>query len=355
MSLPPVYATREDVMRALDIKLTARNAGQVDRALQSASRGVDGLCHRRFYPETATRSFDWPDSQYRPSWRIWLDDNELISLASITTGGVAIDPSNVVLYPQVGPPYNRVEINLGSSAAWGGGNTHQLDVSMTGLWAGCPLYETQVGALTAAVASTSVTTVAVDGAASALLGVGSVLRIDSERLLVTGRTMTDTGQTVGGAGLTAQANSVTIPVTNGAVFAVDEVLLIDSERMLIVDIAGNQLTVQRAWDGTVLAAHTANTSIYAARTLTVTRGALGTTAATHADAAAVVRWDPPGLIRDLTIAEAMNRVLQEQAGYSRTSKTSSGAKSTAVETLSLESLRTQVYNEHGRKARHRGV
>lgn len=355
MTQPPVYATREDVMRALDSKLTARNAAQIDRVLQSASRDVDSLCHRVFYPTVATRSFDWPSSQYRPSWRIWLDDRELVSLTSVTSGGVSIATGDVVLYPQSGPPYNRIEINLGSSATWGGGDTHQLDVSLTGLWAGCPLAETTVGALTAAVATTTATTVSVNGAASALLGVGSVLRVDSERMLVTGRTMADTGQNLGGAGLTAQANSVTVAVTDGTAFAVDEILLVESERMLIVDIAGNNLTVVRAWDGTVLAAHAAGVDIYAARTLTVARGALGTTAATHADAAPVVRWDPPGLVHDLAIGDAMNRVLQEQAGYARSSRTSSGAKSTSLETLGLDSLRTKVYDAHGRKARHRGV
>ncbi|MEU3161786.1 hypothetical protein ABZ753_30940 [Streptomyces griseoincarnatus] len=351
----PVYATREDVQRALDIKLTARNAGQIDRALQSASRSVDGLCHRRFYPQVATRSFNWPDSQYRPSWRLWLDDSELISLTSITSGGQTIATGDVLLEPnRSGPPFNRVEINIGSSAAYGGGSTHQRDITITGLW-GYRDDETTTGALAAAVASASASTLTVDGEASALCGVGSVIRVGAERMLVTGRTMTDTGQTVGGAGLTAQANSVTLTVADGSAFAVDEVLLIDGERILIVDIAGNTLVVQRAWDGSVLAAHTAGTSIYAARSLTVTRGALGTTATTHSDAAPVYRWDPPGLVRDLTIAEAINRVLQEQAGYSRTSKTSSGSKSTAVETLSLESLRSQTYDEHGRKARHRGV
>ena len=82
----------------------------------------------------------------------------------------------------------------------------------------------------------------------------------------------------------------------------------------------------------VVAAAAVRASVHhAARTLTVTRGALGTTAATHADASSVVRWDPPGLVRALTIAETENRLLQVIAGYSRTSKTSTGAKSVSVE------------------------
>jgi hypothetical protein len=348
------FATREDVMRALDVKLTARNSAQIDRVLESASRDVEALCHRTFAPTIATKSFPYPGPQSGRPWKLWLNANELISVTTLTSGGTTISSADYFLEPnEYGPPYNRIEIDLDSSAAFSSGDTHQRAITVTGLW-GYRNDETTVGALTAEVSSATATTVSVNAAASALLGVGSVLRIDSERLLVTGRTMADTGQNVG-AGLTAQQNSVTLTVTDGTAFAVDEVLLVESERLLVVDIAGNQLTVQRAWDGTVLAAHAGGVDIYAPRTLTVTRGALGTTAATHSNGATVVRWDPPGLVRDLTIADVMNRVLQEQAGYARTSKTSTGAKSVSVETLSIETLRTQTYNAHGRKARLRGV
>ncbi|MFD4257719.1 hypothetical protein ACFWR9_08805 [Streptomyces sp. NPDC058534] len=352
--MDPVYATVEDVQRALDVQPSAASARQIDRALRSASRDVDGLCHRTFYPWQGVRKFDWPGSQYRPSWRLWLDEHELISLTSIVSGGLAVAPADVVLYPQAGPPYNRIETNLSTSAAWGGGDTHQQDITITGLWAGCPLVEATDGALAGAVASTTATTLTVDAATSASVGVGSVLRLDAERLLVTGRTMATTGQTLT-ADLGVQKNATTVSVASGTAFAVDETLLIGGERMRITDIAGNTLVVERAVDGSTLAAHTAGATIYAARTLTVTRGALGTTAATHTSAAPAYRWEPPGLVKDLTIANAMNRVLQEQAGYARTSKASSGAKSTSVEVLSLDSLRTQVYDAYGRKARHRGV
>ena len=97
--------------------------------------------------------------------------------------------------------------------------------------------------------------------------------------------------------------------------------------------------------------------IYAPRTLAVARGALGTTAATHSDEAPVVRWDPPGLVRDLVIAETLNRVTNEQAGYVRTKRASGGLSSNdqGLVARDLPVLRQQVYNAHGRKARHRGV
>lgn len=349
--MEPVYATREDVQRALDVQPSAASARQIDRALQSASRDVDSLCHRKFFPWQGEYRFDWPDSQYRPSWRLWLDDHGLLSLTSITSGGTAIDPADIVLYPNDGPPYNRIETSLGTSATWGGGDTHQQDITLTGLW-GYTLDETTDGALTTAVATTTATTLTVDGPTSAIVGVGSVLRIGEERLLVTGRTMTATGQTLG-ADLAVQKNATTVTVADASGFAVDETLLIDGERARITDIAGTTLVVERAVDGSTLAAHTAGAALYAPRALSVARGALGTTAATHADAAPVYRWEPPGLVRDLAIATAMDRILQEQAGYVRTVKTGTGAKATAAN--ALESLRTQTYNAHGRKARHRGV
>lgn len=351
----PVYATREDVQRALDSKTTARNAAQIDRAIDSASRDVESLCHRRFYPQIATRFFDFPGPQYARPWRLWLDDSELISLSSLSSGGTEINEADYFLEPnRSGPPYNRVEIDLAGPATFGGGDTHQRDITLTGLF-GYRNDETTVGALTAAVASASATSIAVNAAASAELGVGSVVRLDSERLLVTARAQADTGQNLAGD-LTAQNNSVSVTVADGTGFAVDEVVLIGSERMLIVDIAGNTLTVKRGWDGSVLAAHTTGADIYAPRTLTVRRGALGTTAAAHDSGAAVVRWDPPGPVRDLVLAEAVAQLSNELTGYARTRRTGDGGSSErAMDATALASLRDRVYASHGRKARVRAV
>ena len=348
------YTTRESVMNALDSKLTARNARQIDRAIESASRGIEGLCHRTFYPELDTRSWDWPNSQSGTSWRLWLDDHELISVTTLTSGGTTIAASDYFLEPnRSGPPYNRLEVDLASSASFGGGPTHQRDITVTGLF-GYTNDETTAGAATEAL-DASETGVDVDGTAAALLGVGSVIRIDSERMLVTGRTMADTGQNLG-ADIDQQLKTVTISVASGAAFATDEVILIDGERMLIVDIAGNNLIVKRAWDGSANAAHTSGADIYALRTLTVQRGALGTTAATHSSSAPILRWDPPGPVRDLTIAEAVAQVTNELAGYARVRKSGDGGTSErATDATALKGLRDRVYVSHGRKGRVRAI
>jgi hypothetical protein len=350
----PWYATREQVQRALDVKETARAGAQIDRALDSASRDVEGLLHRRFYPELSTRYFDWPNGQYARPWRLWLDSNELISVTTLTTGATTISASDYFLRrsDQLDEaPYNLLELDLDSNAAFGGSATQQRDIAILGLY-GHSNNETTAGTLATAVSTTTATTITVDGPASAALGVGSLLRVDNERMIVTGRTQATTGQTLQ-TPLTAAKNNETVAVTTGSAYAIDEVLLLDSERMSIIDIAGNNLTVERAWDGSTLATHTGST-IYAPRTLTVVRGALGTTAATHSSAAPVYRWDPPGPVNALTIAEALEQLLQEQAGYARTVKTS-GGRAVAADTSPLGALRDRVYTSHGRKARVRAV
>jgi hypothetical protein len=85
--------------------------------------------------------------------------------------------------------------------------------------------------------------------------------------------------------------------------------------MFVVDSVGGTLTVKRAWDGTVLAAHTGGT-ISALRQLVVTRGDFGSTAATHLNTTAVVSNLVPYLIRDLALAEAQHQAWEEIGGYS---------------------------------------
>src|ERR1035437_4606155 len=120
--------TRENVMNALDVKATARDEAQLDRIIEAASRGIEnGLLHRYFAPTLDTRYFDWPNDQMGRSWRLWLNDNELISneaTTTVVTGGATLTASQFFLEPKNNPargkPYNRVERNL----AGGGSSQH---------------------------------------------------------------------------------------------------------------------------------------------------------------------------------------------------------------------------------------
>lgn len=339
------YATRESVKSALDSAETARNNGQVDRAIESASRSVEGLLKRKFYPWTGTRYFDWPDLRRGRPWRLWLDENDLVSVTSLVAGGTTIPAADYFLEPaNEGPPYTNVQIDLASSSAFAAGSTHQRAIAITGVYCGCPADEAAAGALAEAL---DISETAVDVTDSAAVGIGDIIRVDSERMIVTGKTMLTTGQTLQAA-LTASSADVSVAVTTGSAYAAGEVILLDSERMLVVDVAGNTLTVKRAWDGSVLATHSGST-IYAPRTLTVTRGALGTTAATHDTAAAVRRHEVPGLVRELCIAEAINTIQQETSGYART--IGSGENEREAGGRGLAGIRSDARARFGRKAR----
>jgi hypothetical protein len=343
------YCTREDVKRALDSKETARNDAQIDRAIEGATSVVEGLCHRRFYPWTGTRVFDWPSRANQTPWRLWLNQYEVVSVTSLTSNATTIASGDYFLEPaNSGPPFSRIELDRSSSASFGNSDTPQHDISVAGWW-NWPATTQRAGSLAEALDSSETSVDLTDASA---FGVGSILLVDSEYMLVTERAMLDTTQDTQAA-LDNSKAAVTVAVTTGSAFHVGEVLLIDSERMLIVDIAGNNLTVTRAWDGSVLAAHLSGASIYAARTATVTRGALGTTAAAHSDATAAYVHVVPAQVRSLAVAEAMNTLLQESAGYGRT--VGSGDNQREAGGRGLKALREDVYTAYGRKARSRAV
>lgn len=346
----PWYSTLESVKGALDIKLTARTDGAVRRALEHASRDIEKRCHRRFYPQVGTRYLDWP-TRDQGSWWLWLGEDELTSVTTLTADGTAIAATDYFLYPANaaarGEPYTRIEIDLSSSAVFESGDTHQRNIAVTGVFGYCA--DTEPAGTLAEALDASET--AVDVSDSAAVGVGDLLLVDSERMVVTGKSQLTTGQTLQ-TPMTAAANNDAAAVSNGAAFAAGEVVTLDTERMLVVDVVGNTLTVKRAWDGTTLAAHTGST-VYALRTLTVERGALGTTAATHATATAVYRHVAPGPVRELCEAEAINTVLSKTSGYSRV--VGSGENEREASGRSLRELRAQVYGGYARKLRHRAV
>ncbi len=307
-----VYCTREAVQDAFDVREAAHRSTQIDDALRSASDDIDAWLNRHKHgvaPTIATRYFNWP-VQDGQAWRLWLDENELVSVATLTAGGTTIAASDYFLEPvNSGPPYTNIEIDLSSSASFTNSGTAQRAIRIVGTW-GVGDQQDPAGLLDEAL-DASETGVNVTNAS--LVGVGDVLLVDSERMVVTDRSSITTAVNLGTA-LTAQKSNQTIAGISGG-FNVGEVLLIGSERMKIVENNGTDLTVIRAYDGSTLAAHSIGATLFAYRTLTVERGALGTTAATHLTAAAITKWRVPDLIRDLCKAEAITRLEQEFSAY----------------------------------------
>lgn len=350
----PTYVTREEVRAAPDVAWSARADLRIDRAIQDASQRVEGQLHRVFYCTQATRYYDWPNFQYAYPWEYWLDQWELadatVNVPVVTSGGVVIPASACNFEPvNSGPPFTSLQLRRDMPYSFGNGPTPQRDVAITGTY-GYWTQTTPAGQLAGAVTDTTGTSITVTDSASA--GVGDNVLLGAERLLLTDKRMVTTGQTQLTGLATAKDNDVTLGVADGTQFSPYETLLLDSERLFVADIAGNSLTVKRAWDGTVLAAHTSAT-IYAPRQWTVTRGAQGSTAATHTNGAGINLAVVPSLVKDYALAEALVQLKNEPGAFA--SSQGSGPSKQGGIGGNLPDLRDQAYTAFGRKARQRAV
>jgi hypothetical protein len=353
------YCTRESVQDAFDIREAAHRSAQIDDAIAGASDDIDGWLkyHKHgLAPRIATRYFRWPTRDYSTAWNLWLDENILVSVTQLTAGGTTISSDDYFLEPvNSGPPYHSIEIDLDSSASFSNSGTSQRAISITGTW-GIGDDQKVAGALENAVADTTGTTV--DVTRTDVIGVGSVIQVDDEKMQVTGKGTLDSGQNLAST-MDELDSDRTVDVTDGTAFFVGEQILVDSERMRITEITGNNLTVIRAYDGSALASHSSGADVYVYRRLTVERGSLGTTAATHSDAASVTVWEVPDLVRQLCKALAITNLEQEFSAYgARVYSDEAERDSSGTEVISgrgLTDMRKQCVRRYGRKFRKRAV
>lgn len=347
------YATREQIKSSIDVAATAYADRIIDQKLEAASRGVEGFLHRRFYPENRTVKKDWPNHQLADTWQIYLDgENEVISLTSFASGGTTI-PNNAIFLRRSDdidePPYDIIEIDLSTAYALAGGITFQRSQTIT---ASFGFNATDVSVPHAALGgniNNLVTTLVLNPSSGVFnVGVGSIILIGTERMIVLDRRMSDTGQNLV-TNMNSSQDDKIVDVADGTQFAVGETILLGPERMKIQDIAGNNLIVERAFDGSILAAHTAPEDIYALRTFTVSRGRLGTTAASHNLNDLVYHHDFAqlvGLVNELCIAEATVLLEAATGGYAR--EVGTGSEKTEAKGGSLEGIRTRALEAYGR-------
>jgi hypothetical protein len=342
------YCTRETVAATMDQADTVRLDKRIDDAIVAGARDLEGLCHRRFYPVTGTRYLD-------PLWvsgdTMWVNtqDYEILSLSSLTVDGTAL-VANVDYYLEwpggVGPPYTAIRRIRESSTAW---STLQRGNVAVGTFGGSAATDT-AGALGVAISSVGATSMTVTDAS--LIGVGDLLLIDTEQVIVTEKASASTTATLTG-NLTADESVTTVPVSSGALVHKGETILVGSERMFVEDVAGNNLVVQRALQGSVLAAHSTSDVVYAPRLCTITRGAAGTTAATHLISATLGRNRPPGLVAELNTAYALNYLVQGKSGYGRDTGSGSGRAETGTGGVAaaLAALEDACLSAFGRQGR----
>src|SRR5687767_900097 len=351
------YATREQVKSSLEIAHSSWSDSLIGRKLESSSRSIEGFLHRRFYPERRTVRMDWPNLQSAATWQLWLESEEIITLETLTSGGTTIPGSDRFLRrgdDRDEPPYSLIEIDLSTASAFGGGLTFQRSVSLLGVYGydetntSVPAHAQLGGNINSSVQSMVLNPL--NGVFD--VGVGSLIIMGTERMVLTERRMSDTTQNLQTT-MSSDLSDTIVDVTDGTAFAVGEIILLGAERMRINDIAGNNLIVSRAWDGTVLTTHSANEDVYALRTFTVQRGVLGSTAASHTAAASTWAHDY-GIVNELCVAETVVALEQNSSAYART--VGSGANAREASGAGLEDIRARAMAARGRNgARHAAV
>jgi len=166
--------------------------------------------------------------------------------------------------------------------------------------------------------NTSVTTMTVSDAS--MVGVGDLVTLDSERVIVTDKALTTTGTTIT-ADMTGLSSGTSVTVASGTAVHAGEYIVIDSERIFVEQVNGNTLTVKRGAQSSALAVHTSGATVYAPRVCTVERACTGTTAASHNSAITLYVNDPPALVQEAGLALALNNLEQGKNAYARTTGT----------------------------------
>lgn len=337
------YATREQVARSLEVRETSRSGTLIDGTIDAASRSAEGFLHRRFYPELRTVLLDWPNYSLAPSWEINLWDNEFISLTQVLSAGVDITANCILRRADnlAEPPYDILQTDLSGNQSFASGTTFQRAISVRGLTGFNDTATILAGGSIGASTDDSQTLVTINPASgNYTIGIGSLIFVGTERMVIIDRRMATTSQTITTSVLDNQSAKVIVSA-GASNFAVGEVILIGAERMRIDDIAGNNILVTRAWDGSVLSTHAGGDTIYALRQCLVQRGVLGSTAAAHSSADPVYVHAYPALLNELVIAETVVMLEGKSSAYGATAGT--GGRTQQAPGQGLEDVRDRAW------------
>jgi hypothetical protein len=140
-----------------------------------------------------------------------------------------------------------------------------------------------------------------------------ILKIESEQQLVIG--WEDPTQNVTALNGAISASDDIITVDNGTLLNVGEIMRVDFEQMRIKDKRTHQCYVDRGWNNTGQVAHLDNAEVDVYRTITVERALNGTIAAAHALNTAISRYLVPDDILFLTKQIATLMINKARGGY----------------------------------------
>ena len=179
-----IYATLADykaysTARNQTASTDTTDDGVITDLLEKASRDLDDMTGRQFYPMVETRLFDTPGDA-----TLWLD-GDLLAITTLTNGdATVITTANYVLRPNNHTPYFAVVLKGDSSVDWEADSDNDTEqvISVLGWWGYRKQYTQRawlsVGTLGAAITDT--TTLAFTMTAGHTVVAGQILKIDSE-------------------------------------------------------------------------------------------------------------------------------------------------------------------------------
>jgi hypothetical protein len=127
------YVCYEALKTYLGITVTSDDA-LLRTFAEDASRAFDALCHRRFYPRTETRYFAHPADSY-----VLRVDDDLLAVATLTTdnGDETIAAADYFLMcgdSYNAMPYDRIALDASGSELFEWNDTPQRANAVTGTW-----------------------------------------------------------------------------------------------------------------------------------------------------------------------------------------------------------------------------
>ena len=299
-----VYCTVQELLNDLEHEgLRNHGAQRIYEMIEAASQFILRK-FGNFIPISETRYFDGDGSQE-------LLVPALLSATTITVDDDELESGDYILYPQnklwANGPYMRINVHPDSDTVYYFPKIART-VSILGMW-GLWNQSRSTGA-TVTSQTDSATTLVVDDASA--ISPGAVLLIESEQELVTGIGSATDATTNTNEALDAEEDQVT--VLDGTKVRIGEVIRVEFEQMLVRDISGNDLLVERGWNRTVRVAHLTNLDVYVYRTFIVERGVNGSTAAAH-DNKAISRYTVPADVNYLCKQIAALMLKKADSGF----------------------------------------
>lgn len=164
-----------------ELEASDRDDGVIERLIVSASRRIDDMCNRRFYPRIETKSYDVPNGR-----ALWLED-DLLEVITLTNGDDnTIASTEYIFNPKNEYPKYAIILTEATSTLWeedSSFNTEQV-IDLLAYWGYHDRYSLEAwgtaGTLGAAWNSATTLTATLTAGHTLDANGGQIIKIDNE-------------------------------------------------------------------------------------------------------------------------------------------------------------------------------